>query len=77
MNEPTDVAVDAEGNLYVSDGPNCRVLQFKPPFTTGMSASLAVGQGSGGTNLITKACAATASGLRAVTGVAIDSRGDA
>ena len=41
MNSPAAATVDGAGNLYVADSGNCRVLQFMPPFTTGMSATLA------------------------------------
>jgi sugar lactone lactonase YvrE len=41
---PHGVVVDGAGNLWVADRGNCRVLKFKPPFTTGMSASVLIGQ---------------------------------
>lgn len=41
---PAGLAIDSAGNLYVSDADNCRVLQFRPPFTTDMSASVVFGQ---------------------------------
>ena len=44
MDFPAATAEDSAGNIYVSDLNNNRVLQFKPPFKNGMSASLAVGQ---------------------------------
>jgi sugar lactone lactonase YvrE len=78
--EPLWVTVDSSGNLYVSDYGNCRVLQFKPPFTTGMNAALAIGQASGATNLTTNTClsgaAATATGLVGPIGMAFDSAGN-
>ncbi len=48
MSYPSAVALDKAGNLYVIEsysdgGGNARTLQFKPPFTTGMSASAVVG----------------------------------
>jgi len=36
---PMGLAKDSDGNLYVADLGNCRILQFRPPFTNGMSAS--------------------------------------
>jgi len=78
--EPLWVTVDSSGNLYVSDYGNCRVLQFNPPFTTNMPATLAIGQASGATNLTTGTClsgaAATAIGLDGPTGMAFDSVGN-
>ena len=80
MSDPVWVAVDRSGNLYVSDWLNCRVLQFNPPFTTNMPATLAIGQASGATNLTTGTClsgaAATAIGLDGPTGMGFDGVGN-
>ena len=38
------LAFDSLGNLWVGDYGNNRVLEFKPPFSTGMPASLVIGQ---------------------------------
>jgi hypothetical protein len=80
MNTPQTMALDGSGNLYVADYNNCRVLQFKPPFTIGMAATLAVGQAAGATNLTTNVClnagAATATGLSGTRGMAVDSAGN-
>jgi len=38
------VAVDANGNLWVADDGNNRVLEYTPPFSSGMAATLAIGQ---------------------------------
>ena len=40
---PGGIARDAEGDLFVTDGNHCRVLEFQPPFTMGMNASVAIG----------------------------------
>jgi sugar lactone lactonase YvrE len=81
MSNPTTIAVDSIGNLFVAEDGNCRVTQFKPPFTDGMSATLAIGQ----PDLITGDCAAVTSanslGSAQVTpdevfGVIVDSNGD-
>ncbi len=50
LNYPTGVAFDPSGNLWVADTLNSRVLEFKPPFTSGMSASLVIGQVSFGSS---------------------------
>lgn len=42
--QPGALATDSAGDLWVADTNNCRVLEFQPPFTTGMSASLVIGQ---------------------------------
>jgi sugar lactone lactonase YvrE len=42
--EPLAIAFDPNGNLWVADTNDNRVLEFKPPFSTGMSASVALGQ---------------------------------
>ncbi|MFH1724591.1 MAG: SMP-30/gluconolactonase/LRE family protein, partial [Elusimicrobiota bacterium] len=44
MNQPFDVAADASGNVWVADAYNNRVLEFTPPFSDGMDASLVLGQ---------------------------------
>src|SRR4051812_39219266 len=44
MNEPADVTIDPAGNILVAEVNNCRVTQFRSPFTTGMAASLVLGQ---------------------------------
>jgi sugar lactone lactonase YvrE len=44
MSKPSSVGFDNSRNLYVAENGNCRVLQFKPPFVTGMAATLALGQ---------------------------------
>ena len=44
MNAPSAAAMDSAGNLYVAENSNCRVTQFKSPFSNGMSASLVFGQ---------------------------------
>jgi len=41
---PHFIAFDLQGNLWVSDGGNDRVLEFTPPFTIGKPASVVLGQ---------------------------------
>ncbi len=55
---PFGVSFDAAGNLWVADGGNNRTLEFKPPFSTGMSASVALGQA----DLTSNTAASTADG---------------
>jgi len=41
---PGALAFDSEGNLWVSDAGKNRILEFSPPFSSGMAASLVIGQ---------------------------------
>jgi len=41
---PDGIGLDGAGNLYVSDNVNDRVLEFEPPFTTGMGATVVIGE---------------------------------
>lgn len=41
---PAGLAFESQGDLWVSDSGNNRVLEFLPPFTSGMAASLVIGQ---------------------------------
>ena len=70
--DPYSVAVDSSSNLYVADTWNCRVLQFKPPFTNGMNASVVIGE----PDFMTRNCATDANSLANVTWIAIDGDGD-
>ncbi len=56
---PTCIAFDPAGNMWVSDTRNYRIVEFKPPFTTNMDASLVIGQ----PDLATGTATTTASGL--------------
>jgi sugar lactone lactonase YvrE len=59
LSRPLAVVLDAAGDLWVSDSDNNRVLEFVPPFSTGMNAHLVLGQsgflafgpGTGASNL--------------------------
>ncbi|MGA9722394.1 MAG: hypothetical protein WBQ86_08070, partial [Candidatus Binatus sp.] len=44
LGNPSGVALDSSGNLYVADYGNNRVLEYNTPFTTGTTADLVVGQ---------------------------------
>ena len=69
---PVEAAFDTSGNLWVTDTGNNRVLEYQPPFTNGMSASLVIGQ----SDFATAAFATTRDGLNGPTGIAFDSTGD-
>jgi sugar lactone lactonase YvrE len=61
-----------EGTLWVADGGNNRVLEFVPPFASGMNASLVIGQAAFGTN----GAGTSAATLSRPNGTAWDSHGD-
>jgi len=66
------LAFDGSGNLWVADFGNSRILQYKPPFATGMNASLVLGQ----EDFTSGAGATTNSGLRGPESIAFDASGD-
>lgn len=70
---PTGIAFDNSGNLWVADLGNGRVLEFKPAFANGMSASLVLGQPDFTTVTIAPP---TQSGLLAPFGIVFDSSGN-
>jgi len=74
---PSGVAVDASGDLYVADNGNSRVLEYNTPLTTGASAKMVFGQGGSfssiGCNSHPRAGTPTASNLCDPYGVAVDS----
>ena len=76
LNTPIGVALDGQGNLYVSDFGNSRVLGFSPPFSSGMSASLVFGQANFSDTSINRGGSISASGLFVPRGVAVDGQGN-
>ncbi len=44
LNSPIGVALDAQGNLYVADHANSRVLEYRAPLTTDTIADIVFGQ---------------------------------
>jgi sugar lactone lactonase YvrE len=70
---PSSVAFDPSGNMWVLDSGNNRVLEFVPPFSTGMAASLVVGQ----ENFASRATSTTKNGLSCFFGdIAVDPSGN-
>jgi len=65
------VSVDGAGNVWITDAEHNRVLEYKPPFATGMAASLVLGQ----PDFSSAGCKATAKGLCRPAGTAFDRRG--
>jgi sugar lactone lactonase YvrE len=81
---PTGVALDAAGNLYVVDTDNGRMVEYNPPLTTNTTANLVFGQGGDFTSntcnfdvgILNDIDASTANDLCTPTGVAVDGLGD-
>ena len=69
---PVAAAFSPSGDLWVVDRGNNRVLEYVPPFTTGMAATVALGQVS----LATDASATTRAGLFGPSGVTVGPGGD-
>jgi hypothetical protein len=44
LSSPSALAMDAYGNIWVVDSGNNRILEFTPPFSSGMAASVVLGQ---------------------------------
>jgi hypothetical protein len=72
VTDVTGIAADSSGNLYVADFEGCRILQFKPPFTNNMSASVVIGE----PDFTTRSCTASANTLGLPVAVAIDGSGN-
>jgi sugar lactone lactonase YvrE len=72
LNVPVNVAADVQGNLWVSDVQNNRILRYSPPFTNGMAANLVVGQ----QNFASASQAMSQNGLALPHGLAFDGKGD-
>ena len=69
---PTGVAVDSQGNLFVADERDNRVLKFTAPVTTGKAASLVIGQSSFSANDCNKGANPSASDFCEPWSLAVD-----
>ncbi len=72
IGNPTAVAFDSKGNLWVVDTSNNRVLEYAPPFSTGEAAMLVIGQ----TSLTGTSDSSPSGGLFGPTGLAFDAGGN-
>jgi len=72
LSNPSSLAFDHSGNLWVADTYDNRVLEFKTPFSNGESASIAIGQ----PNLLSLAENTTQSTLNQPDGIAFDTHGN-
>jgi sugar lactone lactonase YvrE len=70
--DPSDVAFDSAGNLWVSDAGGSRVLEFEPPFSTGQDASVVIGK----PDFTSRGCDTTQAGLCTPESLAFDPSGN-
>jgi sugar lactone lactonase YvrE len=69
---PDGIAFDASGNLFIAEDDNDRVVEFIPPFSNGMAATLVLGQ----PNFTTAGFVPTQTGLASAQQIAFDSTGN-
>ena len=69
---PHGIGFDSQGDLWITDYGNDRVLEFVPPFSSGMDASLVIGQSS----FTTDQRLLTAYSMNSPWGLTFDSHGD-
>jgi hypothetical protein len=72
MGNPEETAFDGSGNLWSGDFFFGRVIDFVPPFTDGMNASIVIGQQDFTTNGGSSGIPASQSNMNNVVGVAFD-----
>lgn len=70
--EPGDLVFDADGNLWVADAQNNRILRYPKTFVSGTAADRLIGQAS----YSTSAPACSASGLHSPRGLSYDTVND-
>jgi hypothetical protein len=76
LSYPLQPAFDGDGNLWVSDDNNNRVLEYVPPFSNGMAATLEVGQPSGATAFTSNDFYTNQSGFFYQYGISFDTSGN-
>ncbi len=64
------------GQIWVADVLNNRVMEFKPPFTDGMNASLELGHAAGGLQFMTSTPSVGPNGLNSPVDMKFDPSGD-
>ena len=69
---PVAIAFDHSGDLWVADFNDNRTLEFVPPFSNGMNASLELGQPAGPNQFTSKVTSAGPAGLHSPVGLAFD-----
>ncbi len=73
---PHAIAFDSHGDLWVSDGGNGRALEFVPPFSTGMSASLEIGKPDFDTGANQNCEGPSATNMCGASAISFDSHGN-
>jgi sugar lactone lactonase YvrE len=76
LDSPYQLAFDGDGNLWVPDIGNRRVLEYVPPFSNGMAATLELGQPSGATAFTSHTANNGQSGFDNPPAVTFDSSGN-
>ena len=76
LSSPFGVALDAQGNLWISDSSNHRVLEYDDPLTSDRVADRVFGQADFTHNLPNRGAAISASGLNLPLGLALDAAGN-
>ncbi|MDE1763553.1 MAG: NHL repeat-containing protein [Thaumarchaeota archaeon] len=72
LDQPYGMAFDDDGNMWVADTNNNRMVEYKEPFTTGEAASIVIGSPSFDKGMYPT----TAHSLAAPYGIAFDKSGD-
>jgi hypothetical protein len=73
---PTGLATDAQGNLYIGDTSNNRVLEFNTPLANGTTAAMVFGQSGSFTSNSCNNGGLSAASLCGPSGLATDASGD-
>jgi Abnormal spindle-like microcephaly-assoc'd, ASPM-SPD-2-Hydin/NHL repeat len=76
LSSPEGLALDAAGDLYVSDDGNNRVLEYNTPLTTDTTADQVFGQGGSFTSTAFNNGGISAGSLAGPYGLAVDPSGD-
>jgi len=72
LNYPIKATADSAGNVWVAECDNNRVLEFKAPFSNGMSASVVLGE----PDMNTSTGGSSAATLGCPSGLVFDSNGN-